>query len=564
MSEGSSMSSTYGDDEGTENADGEDLDFYAILNVPRDATQDEINKSYRQKCLIFHPDRHHDQDKREAEKFFVKLRKAYETLSDSKLRTIYDTVGLQGLELQGWELIPKSDNSENIRREYEFLKRLQEKEIMLQRIHPSGSFHCKTSLTGLFAADPELRCPPQMTGMSLSQNVECALTTRDKFGLSGRVKMNNGKGDGALVLHWKRVISSSCLFEWNATFSPDSVTLGCKYARSIYLKNAIVVQPAIQYFPLYSIISPGCTFILSRNLHPQWQGSVIYHWGLQPSLTTSLIHMELNIPKFVINLTVSPSNSNIRTVYTRRNEEKDSFTETSCIFSFMGVIPAIAFERRLSRYSRIGCSLSFTFPSCLMHVKFKLKTGTSLYEYQFILCDCEEDVARATLFGVVIPFAAFQLIKGIFRHTYERIVSLFEDRSEEEQIDAVKREEASNIVNLMRQTAERIAKEEERKHGLIIVEAKYGQMVGEGRNALAYPLLGDRVVDVTVPLQAMVNDSQLRIYSGKSQLPGFYDPCPTEPKMLRIVYKYKDRMHSISVPDEVALHIPMLSHRLSQ
>lgn len=67
----------------------------------------------------------------------------------------------------------------------------------------------------------------------------------------------------------------------------------------------------------------------------------------------------------------------------------------------------------------------------------------------------------------------------------------------------------------MRRTAERIAKEEEQKHGLIIVEAKYGQMVGEGHNALSYPLLGDRIVDVTVPLQAMVNDSQLRIYCGK-------------------------------------------------
>lgn len=71
---------------------------------------------------------------------------------------------------------------------------------------------------------------------------------------------------------------------------------------------------------------------------------------------------------------------------------------------------------------------------CAASNRLRLKTGTSIYEYQFILCDCEEDVARATLFGVVIPFAAFQLVKGIFRHTCERIVSLFEDRSEEEQV----------------------------------------------------------------------------------------------------------------------------------
>ncbi|MCP9261781.1 DNaJ domain (Prokaryotic heat shock protein) [Dirofilaria immitis] len=541
MSDASSLSSIYENEEGANNQDDEDLDFYAILNVPRDATLDEINRSYRQKCLIFHPDRH--------------------PLTDPKLRTIYDTVGLQGLELHGWELIPKSDNAENIRREYEFLKRLRETEIMLQRVHPSGLFSCKTSLTGIFAANPELRCPPQVTGLSISQNIECAMTAKDKVGLSGRVKMNNGKGDGSFALHWKMMISSSCLFELTTTFTPDSIMIGCKYAKSMYLKNAIVIQPSVQYFPLYSAINPGCTFILSRNLHPCWQGSIIYHCGFQPYLTTSLIHTEFNMPKFLINLTISPSNSNVRMVYTRRSIGQDSFTEFSCIFSLMGIMPAVAFERRLSRYSRIGCDVLFAFLLVFYKLNLgELKTGASVYDYQFLLCDSEEDLARSTLYGVIMPIAAFYLLKGIFRHTYERFMSLFEDHSEERQIDAVKREEASNIIDLMRRTAERIAKEEEQKHGLIIVEAKYGQMVGEGPNALSYPLLGNHIVDVTVPLQAMVNDSQLRIYSGKSQLPGFYDPCPTESKMLRVIYKYKDQIHSVSVPDEVALHIPMISH----
>lgn len=45
--------------------------------------------------------------------------------------------------------------------------------------------------------------------------------------------------------------------------------------------------------------------VFSRTLHPRLQGSMLYHWGLQPSFTTSLILTEFNLPKLSTNLMVS-------------------------------------------------------------------------------------------------------------------------------------------------------------------------------------------------------------------------------------------------------------------
>ena len=73
-------------------------DFYEILGVNRDASDDEIKKAYRKLAMKFHPDRNPDNPK--AEEQFKEAKNAYEILSDSQKRAAYDQYGHAGVEQQ--------------------------------------------------------------------------------------------------------------------------------------------------------------------------------------------------------------------------------------------------------------------------------------------------------------------------------------------------------------------------------------------------------------------------------------------------------------------------------
>jgi len=68
-------------------------DFYKILGVVKNATDDEIKKAYRKRALVHHPDRHASasaEEKKEQEIKFKEVGEAYAVLSDPVKRSRYD------------------------------------------------------------------------------------------------------------------------------------------------------------------------------------------------------------------------------------------------------------------------------------------------------------------------------------------------------------------------------------------------------------------------------------------------------------------------------------------
>ncbi len=78
----------------------EDKDYFRILGVSRDASEEEIKKSYRKIAMLYHPDR--NPENKEAEEKFKLASEAYEVLRDPEKREIYDRYGIEGLKGTGF------------------------------------------------------------------------------------------------------------------------------------------------------------------------------------------------------------------------------------------------------------------------------------------------------------------------------------------------------------------------------------------------------------------------------------------------------------------------------
>src|SRR6185295_1699667 len=94
------------------------IDYYEVLGIPRNATQEEIKNAYRKAARKLHPDL--NPNDKEANKRFQQINEANEVLSDPEKRKKYDKYGKDWQHSEQFEKARQQQRPFQGREEYSF------------------------------------------------------------------------------------------------------------------------------------------------------------------------------------------------------------------------------------------------------------------------------------------------------------------------------------------------------------------------------------------------------------------------------------------------------------
>ncbi|XP_034651680.1 dnaJ homolog subfamily C member 11 [Drosophila subobscura] len=525
--------------------------YYTFLNLPRDATTEQINTAYRKQSRIYHPDKHYDVDsKKQAEIMFNRTKRAYEVLSDPHQRAIYDSVGIKGLKTEGWEIAHRTKTPAEIREEYERLAQAADERRLQQRTNPRGNITINVNATEIFAPYDETEMPRVEIGsMSIAQSIEAPLTRKDMIIMSGNLYSSNGNGSGGFVVAGRRLLNKGWLEV--CAGAGNGFLVGLKGGRTLSSKLTLNGGTNIS-FREHGVI-PALFSTLAVQLDKHTVGSLTLNAGPQSSMTTQIDH---NKDEYALSSSFVIGSPHIYfgLSYTRKlieNEMKLKLAVKLGTFGFMG---EYGLEKKISKYSSVTAAVSIGVPSGVI-LKFKIIRSNQSYVFPIHLSD--EIVPAAVFYASVTPVIAWFLIKKTIMDPMDaerKSVEVERTKRQNEQRLLAKRQEASAAVHLMQSTYHRIMTEELQKTGLVVTRAVYG-CTTENSSTQFKPELS---LDVTIPIQCLVRDSTLQLYdSSKSDLPGFYDPSIGDNKILRIEYTYQNQFKVVNLKDNEAIRLPL-------
>ncbi|XP_074654663.1 dnaJ homolog subfamily C member 11-like [Tubulanus polymorphus] len=547
----------------------QETDLYGCLGIFKEASTEEINNAFRRLSRMYHPDKHIEPDrKQKAVLMFNKIKYAHEILMDPYKRAIYDTLGLKALETESWEIVARRQTPQEIREEYERLLIEREERRLNQRTNPKGSITVGIDATDLFdryvdqysgataAAGSELPTI-EVSSMSISQSIDCPLTNQDTAILGGNLSTHNGTGSGTITASSRRILSDKGWAELEVS-AGNGPMIHLKGFRT-FTKHLFGTMSGFLQFSRGGI-QPGVSTMFAAQLDKSLQGRISINLGLMTSITTTVVH-DYKDNHLVFGIQLGIPNSFVTAGYTRRFPQQEAKIKLALKFGTFGGIVEYGAEKKVSQFSVLGAHVVIGVPTGVL-LKIKLHRGNQTYNFPIHLSESMNPTA--IFYGTLVPLVAFIVVKNLLIKPFleqQRERDLEKKRQTNSEMMAEKKREAEAARDLMKESVIRIREFEEGRKGLVIVKAVFGKLISTETNDIDESVC----VDVTDPIQSLVKNSQLIIPGDqlKSGLPGFYDPCIGEDKVLYIRYRFRQQLHHVTVGEIEELRCPLQRHLIT-
>lgn len=528
-------------------------ELYALLHVAPDASDEEIRRAYRQWAQVYHPDKYQDLHMKEvATQNFQRICEAYEILSDETKRQIYDIYGMEGLT-SGLELGPRLSKVEEIKEEIERLRRMKEQEKSLSQFRPSGTIMTELSVPHFLDGDSFVR------GMQMASQFQSQISKKNTLALGGNLAVSENAGGRAASLVLGHQISPAASAEFMVSFGLQAL-VGVQTTRHLSQHSSATMGLAMSLQDGSINLSNAWT----RQFSETANGNIQLVLGPESSIAVGWQKREEKMSA-AGELKLGTSSFGASAHYTRRFSSK-SHGRIAGRFGSTALEVEVGGGRKLSNFSTVR--MLYTIGIQGIFWKFEWRRGGQKIVVPILLSRHLNPLFAAGAF--IFPTSAYFILKKFVVKPY---LLKREKQKALENLDktSAQVQEATAAAQRAQKLLENVANRKRNKQmevgGLVITEAKYGNLKNLKRydQSGGVTELASQVIDVTLPLNFLVTDSgQLKLHEGvkKSGIMGFCDPCPGEPKGLRVEYTYAGSRYEVTVDDYAELFIPREEHRI--
>ncbi|GJJ77190.1 DnaJ homolog subfamily C member 11 [Entomortierella parvispora] len=554
------------------------VDFYSILNVSRTASNSELQDAFNKLSQIFHPDHQTDAELKEtAESKFRIIKRAFDVLSNPQLRSTYDKHGEEGLDSK-FDVGHKITTPQEQLEEYARLARetqdmtlenlVRSRNNIVVHVDASNVFHHYEMPASLRGGNIKQKSQTETVMDSLGRTkimqlfmkntFETRIGNRTNIVLGGSMSSSSGTGSGSVMGTLRHTFSDKISMELGASLlNPTASIIKGNYNIDPLTFVSAVAELKSSYGPAPLVLTVGRTLVRGTTGYVTYRTGewALGSWGRAfedrdqfSSMTMGLRSSNEN-EHYQAEVQAGVVQSRISLDRTWTLDESTRVRVGLGYSSLAGAVGSIGGDRQVTEYTRLGLAAEVGLGGVAFNFKVT-RLGQSVTVPILLSTEFDPKIAFWATVAPVSALTALDLGYIKPKRRRERAQKLQELRKVHADFIASQRREAEEAITLLRESTLRKTKLEQDKDGLVIIEATYGN------------LSAGLVADVTIAVQALVNNSQLAMPGGhsKNHVLGFYDPCLGEKKQLRIRYEFQKKLHEVVVADMAAVVAPVREH----